>query len=76
MTVTKIVEDLLKYELITCEAALVLLKAEAEASAFKEMRKRSGKTKEKNKVEKNISTSNLYSIEDYHSWYTSFTNQI
>ena len=73
MTVTKIVEDLLKYELITCEAALVLLKAEAEASAFKEM---TGKTTEKNKVKENISTSNLYSIEDYYNWYTSFTNQI
>lgn len=73
MTVTKIVEDLLKYELITYEAALVLLKAEAEASAFKEM---TYKTTEKNKVEENISTSNLYSIEDYYNWYTSFTNQI
>lgn len=71
MTVTKIVEDLLKYKLITCEAALVLLKAEAEANAFKGI---ISKTTEKNKVEKNISTSNLYSIEDYYNWYTTFTN--
>ena len=35
MTVTDIVNDLLEYKLITTEAALVLLKAEAEALAAK-----------------------------------------
>lgn len=35
MTVTDIVNDLLKYNMITTEAALVLLKAEAEALAAK-----------------------------------------
>lgn len=73
MTVTEIVEDLLKYELITCEAAVVLLKAEAEASAFKEM---TYKTTKKNKVEENISTSNLYSIEDYYNWYSTFSHDV
>lgn len=35
MTVTDIVNDLLEYNMITTEAALVLLKAEAEALAAK-----------------------------------------
>ena len=35
MTVTEIVNDLLKYEMITSEAALVLLTAEAESIAFR-----------------------------------------
>lgn len=35
MTVTEIVNDLLKYEMITSEAALVLLTSEAQAAAFR-----------------------------------------
>ena len=35
MTVTEIVNDLLKYEMITSEAALVLLTAEAESIALR-----------------------------------------
>ena len=38
MTVTEIVNDLLKYEMITSEAALVLLIAEAESTAFRNQR--------------------------------------
>lgn len=35
MTVTQIVNDLLEHKMITTEAALVLLKAEAESIAFR-----------------------------------------
>ena len=35
MTVSEIVKDLLEYKMITTEAAVVLLRAEADASAYR-----------------------------------------
>ena len=60
MTVSEIVKDLLKYRMITEEAAVVLLRAEADAIAYR--------------ITNEKPSDNLKDLEAMGIWFTNTTN--